>query len=77
MTLTRRQEHVAALLAEGRQDKQIAGILGIRVRTVRWHIDGIARAWRLDPRLDKRILIALRFDRRTRPFDSSPELRTR
>lgn len=42
--LTARQREVAALVARGMTDKQIARELGIHRRTVEWHIsDGASR----------------------------------
>lgn len=43
MTLTRRQREVVALIAEGLTYRQIGARLGIQDRTVRMHVEYIAR----------------------------------
>ena len=43
MTLTPRQEQVLSLVAQGRTDKEIAGILFLSVGTVEFHMGKILR----------------------------------
>lgn len=51
---------IAALVAAGHNDKQIAGLLGISDKGVSYHVRKLVRAWSLDPSKDVRVLIALR-----------------
>ena len=60
MGLTRRQERVALLIAEGWQDKQIAALLGVRPQTIRQVVMRIAIVWRLDRARNIRVQIARR-----------------
>lgn len=54
--LTKRQQEVARLAAQGRSDKSIANQLGISARTVQTHLDRVAR--RLPGEGTRRMLIA-------------------
>lgn len=58
MTLTPRQEQVAALVAQGLTDKQIAGVLRIAKRSVCQHVTDIATVLHLDTDKNTRVLLA-------------------
>jgi DNA-binding NarL/FixJ family response regulator len=57
---TPRALHVAALVADGHNDKQIGAILGISDKGVSYHVRKLVAAWNLDTTKDVRVLIALR-----------------
>lgn len=58
MTLTPRQEQVAALVAQGLRDKQIGGALRLHPNTIRWHVGELAKHLKLSTDHDTRVLIA-------------------
>lgn len=59
--LTPQQGRVAALVARGRTDKQIAAALGIEIDTVAFHVRRIVVAWGLDASSNRRVQITRRF----------------
>lgn len=59
-TLTKRQQEVARLVADGWADKQIATELGINEETVGYHVGRIVMAWNLDRSRNVRVQIAQR-----------------
>ncbi len=48
--LTRRESEVLRLVASGRTDREIAAALGIRPRTVEWHVANVLRKLRVGSR---------------------------
>lgn len=60
--LTDRQWRVACLIADGRTDKEIAGALGIRPQSVRFHVVGIALELGVDRTKNVRVCIANRIN---------------
>lgn len=64
--LTQRQQEVAHLVARGRTNQQIAGLLGITDRMVRIHVTALAYLIGADASGDVRVQIALWwFERQT------------
>jgi DNA-binding NarL/FixJ family response regulator len=54
--MTKRDE-VAALIAEGMSDKEIAGRLGISHKTVEYHVGLLIDNWQLDRKRNVRVQI--------------------
>lgn len=50
--LTHREQEVAALLAEGESNKEIASELRISVRTVRFHISNLLEKFQVNTRME-------------------------
>ena len=48
--LTRRERDVLRLVAAGQSDREIAGALAIRPRTVEWHVANVLRKLRVGSR---------------------------
>ena len=59
--LTDRQQRIAALIADGFADKEIATLEQISEGTVSYHVARIVKLWHLDPSRNVRVQITKRW----------------